>query len=171
MKTNPYVKLAKKALEFYIKNNKEMQKPTDLPKEMLEKKAGVFVSLKKWGDLRGCIGTTSPTTNSIADEIIQNAISAGTRDPRFPPVNEKELSLLTISVDVLKAPEPIESISELDTNKYGVIVRKGRRSGLLLPNLEGIDTPKEQVDIALRKAGIYPEEDYKLERFEVIRHK
>ncbi|MCF7924663.1 MAG: AmmeMemoRadiSam system protein A, partial [Candidatus Izimaplasma sp.] len=134
------------------------------------KKAGVFVSLKKYGNLRGCIGTTGPTTNSIADEIIQNAISAGLRDPRFPSVEEDELDKLSVSVDVLMPPESIDSIEQLDTKKYGVIVRHRGRSGLLLPNLEGIDTPQEQVNIALRKAGIYQDADYDLERFEVIRH-
>ena len=171
MKEDPYVKLAKESLEYYLKNKKVMKKPDDLPQEMLKKQAGVFVSLKKQGDLRGCIGTTQPTTNSVADEIIQNAVSAGTRDPRFPPVKEKELNQLNVSVDVLLSPEPIDSLSELNPIKYGVIVKKGRRSGLLLPNLEGIDTAEDQVNIALRKAGIFPNEDYSLEKFEVIRHK
>lgn len=171
MKEDPYIKLAKESLEYYLKNKKVMKKPDDLPKEMLKKQAGVFVSLKKEGNLRGCIGTTQPTTNSIADEIIQNSVSAGRRDPRFPPVEENELNQLSISVDVLLSPEPISNFDELDPEKYGVIVRKNQRSGLLLPNLEGIDSAEEQVNIALRKAGILPNEDYSLERFEVIRHK
>ncbi|HHZ00152.1 MAG TPA: AmmeMemoRadiSam system protein A, partial [Tissierellia bacterium] len=129
------------------------------------------VSLKLDGSLRGCIGTISPTTSSIADEIIRNAISAGTEDPRFPPVTEEELSRLEYSVDVLGKAEKIESLDDLDPVRYGVIVTKGHRRGLLLPNLEGINTVEEQVSIALRKAGIYPHEDYRLERFEVVRHK
>ncbi|WP_313371182.1 AMMECR1 domain-containing protein, partial [Sedimentibacter sp.] len=97
-------------------------------------------------------------------------ISAGLEDPRFNPVTKKDLNKIQYSVDVLKEAEPIESISELDIKKYGVIVKNGRRSGLLLPNLEGIDTPEEQVSIALKKAGIDPDENYNMERFEVVRH-
>ena len=106
----------------------------------------------------------------MAEEIIENAISAGTKDPRFPPVTEEELSHLVYSVDVLKEPEPISSIEELDPRKYGVIVSKGFRKGLLLPNLEGVDTAEEQVEIALKKAGIMKYEEYTMERFEVERH-
>lgn len=165
-----YVRLARKTLESYILLGDKPEKNDVLPAEMLNNKAGVFVSLKMNGQLRGCIGTISATTESIADEIIQNAISAGLEDPRFNPVTKKELDKIQYSVDVLKKAEPIESIDMLDTKRYGVIVRKGRQSGLLLPNLEGVDTPREQVSIALKKAGINPDEDYTMERFEVIRH-
>jgi AmmeMemoRadiSam system protein A len=165
-----YVKLARLTLEAYVRSGETIEIPDDLPKEMKVNKAGVFVSIKKDGQLRGCIGTISPTTESIAEEIIQNAISSGTSDPRFYPVEEKELPSLVYSVDVLMEPEPIKSIEELDVIKYGVIVRAGHRSGLLLPNLEGVNTPEEQVDIALKKAGIRKNEKYSLERFEVIRH-
>ena len=120
--------------------------------------------------LRGCIGTIEPTQNSLAEEIIHNAISAGIKDPRFDSVAEEELEELIYSVDVLKSPEPIESIEDLDVEKYGVIVTKGFRRGLLLPNIEGVETPEEQVNIALTKAGIRKDENYTLERFEVIRH-
>lgn len=120
--------------------------------------------------LRGCIGTTAPTEENIAKEIIQNAISAGTKDPRFRPVEEDELPDIIYSVDVLEEPESIESIDELDVNKYGVIVQKGLRRGLLLPNLYGIDTPEEQVAIALEKARIEPHEKYKMKRFKVVRY-
>jgi len=163
--------LARKALETYVKEGKVLEVPGDIPGEMLESKAGTFVSLKKHGQLRGCIGTTGPTRKNIAEEIIYNAISSGTRDPRFFPVEPGELDKLVYSVDVLKEPEPIDSIEELDVIKYGVIVTKDGCSGLLLPNLEGVDTPKKQVKIALQKAGIKPGEDYSMERFEVIRHK
>ncbi|NYB72882.1 AmmeMemoRadiSam system protein A [Sedimentibacter hydroxybenzoicus DSM 7310] len=165
-----YVRLARSTLESFVLYKDKIKRPDDLPAEMLDNKAGVFVSLKMDGQLRGCIGTVSSTTECIADEIIQNAISAGLEDPRFNPVTVKELKKIQYSVDVLKDAEPIESIVRLDTKKYGVIVRKGRRSGLLLPNLEGVDTPEEQVGIALKKAGIKPDEDYTMERFEVVRH-
>lgn len=165
-----YVRLARYALESYVINHKEIEKPEDLSKELLENKAGVFVSLNLDGSLRGCIGTISPTTDSIADEIIRNALSAGLEDPRFHPVCEDDLSRLVYSVDVLGDAERIDSIEELDPYNYGVIVTKGPRRGLLLPNLEGIDTSQEQVSIALKKAGIDPDEDYELERFQVVRH-
>lgn len=166
-----YVRLARLSLEAYIRDGKRLKVPQGLPEEMLNKKAGVFVSLKKHGQLRGCIGTISPVTNSIAEEVLRNAISAGTEDPRFPPVTERELSELVYSVDVLSEPEPIKSIDELDVKRYGVIVTSGYRRGLLLPNLEGVDTPEQQVSIAMQKAGIGPHQSYSLERFEVVRHK
>jgi len=168
---DPYVALARKSLESYITDGKVIQVPGSVPEEMKRQKAGVFVSIKKNGRLRGCIGTISPVKDSIAEEIIANAISAGVNDPRFDPVTPDELNSLIYSVDILKEPEPIKSIDELDVKKYGVIVRKGYRTGLLLPNLEGIDTPEQQVAIALQKAGIRKDEDYSMERFEVIRHK
>lgn len=167
---DPYIELAKETIYEYILNRKKLQIPEDLPKEMIEKKAGTFVTLKKKDNLRGCIGTLGPVRDSIAEEIIENAISAATRDPRFPEVKAEELDDLVISVDVLKEPEKIDSIDELDTKKYGVIVINGFRRGVLLPNIEGIDSPEVQVSIALRKAGIYPGEPYELRRFQVIRH-
>jgi AmmeMemoRadiSam system protein A len=166
-----YVELARETLESYVKTGKIIKVPDNISKEMMGKKAGVFISLKMNGDLRGCIGTIMPTTGSIAEEIIQNAISAGSQDPRFYPVQAHELSQLTYSVDVLTEAEPIDSYDKLDVKEYGVIVRAGRRSGLLLPNLEGINTVEEQVMIALKKAGIRLEEPFEMERFEVIRHK
>jgi len=167
---DPYVKLAIDTIENYIRTGRKISIPDNLPPEMLENRAGVFVSLKKFGELRGCIGTISPTTGSIAEEIIQNAISAAVHDPRFLPVEEDELADLEYSVDVLKEPEPITSKEQLDVKRYGVIVRSGLRTGLLLPNLEGVNTVEEQLDIALRKAGIRSNEKYSMERFEVIRH-
>ncbi|GFN35712.1 AmmeMemoRadiSam system protein A [Tepidimicrobium xylanilyticum] len=165
-----YVKLARMSLEHYIKYGKRLEVPEGLSEELLNNRAGVFVTLKKNGMLRGCIGTIEPTKKNIAMEIIENAISAGTKDPRFDPVEEDELPHLIYSVDVLMKPEPISSIEELDVEKYGVIVSKGFRKGLLLPNIEGIDTPEEQIRIALNKASISEYEDYKMERFRVIRH-
>lgn len=170
-KEDAYVSLARNALESYIKEHRVMSIQDDLPEEMVNNRAGVFVSLKKSGQLRGCIGTISPIRSNIAEEIICNALSSGTQDPRFDPVEEDELGSIDYSVDVLSNPEPIDSISELDIVRYGVIVRCGRRSGLLLPNLEGVDTPEKQVLIALQKAGIRQGEKYTMERFEVIRHK
>lgn len=163
------VALARRALEAYVRDGRKVSPDTKENPE-LQEKAGVFVSLKKHGQLRGCIGTILPTTPNIGSEIVNNAISAGTGDPRFNPVKPDELEHLVYSVDVLKVPEHIESLDQLDVERYGVIVRSGRRSGLLLPNLEGIDTVEEQVAIARQKAGIGSNEPVQLERFEVIRY-
>lgn len=163
------VALARQSLGYYLEKHKVLPSPADLPAE-LKGKAGVFVSLKKRGDLRGCIGTFGPTQPSIGEEIIQNAVSAGTQDPRFNPVEAAELPELTISVDILSEPERVDSLSELDPKRYGVIVRHGRRSGLLLPDLEGVDRVEEQVAIAMQKAGISPQEEIELYRFSVIRY-
>jgi len=165
-----YVRLARETIENYVKYGKIISPPKDLPSEMINKKAGVFVSLKKFGNLRGCIGTFMPTQENIAQEIIKNAISAAIDDPRFSPVTVSELEDLSISVDVLTAPEEVKDISQLDPKKYGVIVSSGYKKGLLLPDLEGVDTVEYQIDIAKRKAGIYPGEKIKLYRFEVKRY-
>ncbi|NLA12601.1 MAG: AmmeMemoRadiSam system protein A, partial [Firmicutes bacterium] len=140
-----------------------------LPEE-LAPPAGAFVSLKKGGELRGCIGTVEPVRRSLAEEIIANAVSAGVKDPRFSPVRLEEIAELTVSVDVLLPPERIAGPAELNPEKYGVIVRSGYRSGLLLPALEGIETADEQIAIARRKAGIGPREPVELYRFEVRRY-
>jgi len=165
-----FVSLAKDTVEEFIRNGTTIQRPSGLPPER-ETKAGVFVSLKIKGQLRGCIGTFQPTTENVAEEIIQNAISAATRDPRFLPVREEELDDLEYSVDVLSEPEKIKSKKELDPKKYGVIVISGERKGLLLPDLEGVNTIDEQVSIASMKAGIYVGEPVELYRFEVKRYK
>lgn len=169
-KEDEYVQLARRALESFIISRKIIDVPTDLPKEMLVKQAGTFVSIKIGGKLRGCIGTIGPTKASIAEEIIHNAVSAAVHDPRFNPVREKELPELVYSVDVLGKTEPIVSKDQLDVKRYGVIVTKGHRRGLLLPNLEGVDSIDEQINISKQKAGIEESEDVSLERFEVIRH-
>lgn len=167
---SPLVGWARQSLETYIREGRRMEPPADLP-EQLTKTAGAFVSLKKDGQLRGCIGTILPYQNNLALEIRENAISAGTRDPRFTPVTEEELDELVYSVDVLGEPEPVNNTRELDPKKYGVIVRCDHRTGLLLPDLEGVDTVEEQLQIALSKAGIRPDEPYTIERFKVERFK
>ena len=164
---HPLVQLAKETVESYIKRGK-VPKPETLTEEM-QGKAGVFVSIKKRGELRGCIGTFDPTRANVAEEVISNAISSATRDPRFPPVSASELPDLEYSVDILTHPEPVKSEAELDPKRYGVIVKSGFRRGLLLPDLEGVDTVEDQIDICRRKAGILPNEPVELYRFEVKR--
>ena len=168
---DPYVELATKTINSYIKDKEIIDIPKDTPKELLENQRAVFVSIHENGDLRGCIGTIYPMTNCIAKEIINNAISASTKDPRFNPVRVEELDDLEINVDVLTLPEDIDSIKDLDPKKYGVIVTSGLKRGVLLPDLEGVDTVYEQVSIAKQKAGITDNENVSLQRFQVVRHK
>lgn len=165
------VKLAKDAIEAYIKNRLILDKFSANP-PLLDEKAGCFVTIYKNNRLRGCIGTIFPYYDCLALEIINNAISASSQDPRFSPIQKHELDELVISVDVLKKPEKIPSFDQLDVKKYGVIVRGSYgRVGLLLPNIEGVNSVKEQVQIALEKAGLRASDSYTLERFEVIRYK
>lgn len=165
-----YVRLARETIEKYIARREKNTVPGWVPAEMTERKAGVFVSIHKEGRLRGCIGTIQPVRRSVAEEIICNAVSAATGDPRFDPVRPEELDRLEINVDVLSMPERIKSKDELDVKRYGVIVSSGSRRGLLLPDLDGIDTVDEQIDIARKKGGISLRDNITLERFEVIRH-
>ena len=165
-----FVRLARNTLESYVTTGKLPPFPKDLPDDLQKERAGVFVSIKKDRQLRGCIGTTKPTQPSLAEEIMHNAVSSGTRAPRFPPVREDELSSLVYNVDVLSPAQPVSDKSMLDALRYGVIVTSGRKRGLLLPNLEGVDTVDEQIHIACQKAGISRNESYTLERFEVVRH-
>ncbi len=165
-----YVRLARQSLESYVLYHKTIPVPDDIAEEMKTTRAGAFVSIHKFGELRGCIGTTEPTTPSVAKEIINNAISAAVNDPRFDAIRPDELKWLDINVDVLSPAEDISSKAELDVKKYGVIVSCGRRRGLLLPDLEGVDTVDDQISIALKKGGIRPDEDYHMQRFEAVRH-
>ena len=166
---HPLIRLAMEAIESYVRDRSVISPPATLTPEM-EEKAGVFVCLKKGGELRGCIGTFAPTTDNVATETIRNAISAACEDPRFCKVTNDELGDLTYSVDVLTAPEPVKDIKTLDPKKYGIIVQSGHRKGLLLPDLDGVDTIGEQLSIAKMKAGIDITEPVTLYRFEVKRY-
>jgi len=167
---HPLVELAKKSVEIYVREGK-VESPPDPPLPDMTEKAGVFVCLKKHGQLRGCIGTFMPSYENVGVETIMNAISAATKDPRFHPVEEKELQELDYSVDVLFPPEKIRDTKELDPRQYGVIVVSGHRRGLLLPDLEGVDTVEEQLRIAKMKADILPHEEVEVYRFKVKRFK
>lgn len=166
---HPLVKLAKDTIETYVKEGRILDPPSQLTCEMQEK-AGVFVCLKKGGQLRGCIGTFTPSTLNVASEVIRNAISAAINDPRFDPVEADELDQIDYTVDVLTSPMPVHDISVLDPGKYGIIVRCGLRRGLLLPALEGVETIEDQLAITRRKAGIGPSEPVEIECFEVKRY-
>jgi AmmeMemoRadiSam system protein A len=165
---HPYVRLAREAVENYVRYH-QITDPFDLMPEV-RRRAAAFVSIKKLGDLRGCIGTVEPAYADLAHEITHNAIAAATRDPRFEPVTESELPYLTYSVDVLSPPERVSGSEALDPRRYGVIVQSGRRRGLLLPDLPGVDSVEEQVAIARAKGGILPGEPAELYRFEVERY-
>ena len=164
--------LARQTIETFVTTGKLIPAPESLS-ELLNQRAACFVSIKTLdGDLRGCIGTIEPEKNTLAEELIANAISAASRDPRFPPVRADELPNLKYSVDVLSQPE-LARLEDLDPNVYGVIVedQDGARRGLLLPNLKGIDTAAKQVEIASRKAGIGPGTEVKLWRFRADRYR
>ena len=165
---SPQVELARKAIEAYVKEGKKIFPPKDLSPELKEK-AGVFVSLHKGDQLRGCIGTFLPTKKNVAEEIISNAIESSTRDPRFPPVTEDEITELEISVDVLTKPQPVLNMNELDPKKWGIIVSSSGRRGLLLPDLEGVDTAEKQIEICRRKAWLGDDEPITIEKFQVRR--
>lgn len=165
-----YRNLARRSLEYMIKEGKKLPFPDDLPDELINQRAGAFVTLYKQGRLRGCIGTIAPTADSVAEEIIKNAVSAGLNDTRFDPVSPGELAYLTYKVDILGSPERIMGPAELDVKRYGVIVTCGHKRGLLLPNLDGIDSVEQQIAIARQKGGISERDDVVLERFEVTRH-
>ena len=165
----PLVALARKAIEEYVRTGRTMTLPDELTPEMKEQ-AGVFVCLKKHGQLRGCIGTFLPQGKNVAEEIIRNAVAAATEDPRFHPIEQKELPEIDCSVDLLSAPELVRDEGELDPKKYGVIVVSGGRKGLLLPDLDGVDTVAEQIRIAKMKAGISPVDETEIYRFEVRRY-
>ena len=180
MPKHPYLQLARKAVETYVKEGRVISTSKDLPNvpsKIFEKKAGTFVTIciirGKNKKLKGCIGTYLPTKDNIADEIISNAISAATRDYRFEPVTEDILDQLSYEVNILSPPEQVKSMDKLDPKKYGIIVKTlDGRSGLLLPDLEGIDTPEKQVIIACQKGGINPAIDQiTLYRFTVERYR
>jgi len=167
---SPHVRLALTTIDNYVRYGRTIEVPPDTPADLLNTRAGAFVSLHIDGHLRGCIGTIEPVQDSLAMEIIENAISACTRDPRFVPVQVREVSLLECSVDVLSPFEEVHDVRDLDVRKYGVIVECGPRRGLLLPDLDGVDTVDEQIDIARRKAFIQPSDPIKLYRFSVTRY-
>jgi len=164
---HPLVLLARRAIESFLAK-KPLSKPAKI--EEFEMAAGTFVSIKKKGQLRGCIGTIQPVRPSLVEEVVDNAVAAATRDPRFPPLTEEELEEITISVDVLTPPEPVSGLQDLDPARYGVIVQSGHRRGVLLPDLPGVASTDHQVAIARSKAGIEPTEQVQLFRFEVNRY-
>lgn len=165
-----YTELARASFESYTNNGVRIEVPDGLGEDLVGRRAGCFVSLHKEGMLRGCIGTLGPVQTCLAEEIIENAISACSRDPRFPPVAPDELAAIECSVDVLGLPEAIDDPEQLDVRRYGVIVSRGFKRGVLLPDLEGVDTVEMQVAIAKQKAGIAQSESCDLQRFEVVRH-
>lgn len=168
---HPYVKWAIEVIESYVRLRKILEPHSNLPKELFERKAGAFVTLHNFdGSLRGCIGTFSPVRENLAYEIRDNAIAAATRDPRFLPVEPEELPNIIVNVDVLSLYEPVKTIDELDPKRYGIIVQKGWRRGLLLPDIEGVNTVQDQIRIAKLKAGIF-DDDFEIFKFTVERYR
>jgi AmmeMemoRadiSam system protein A len=172
--SHPLVELARKTIELYVTTGKQLKPPSELTPEM-QQPAGAFVSIHRHGQLRGCVGTIYPTCKNVAEEVIQNAISAATHDYRFSPIRRNELEDLEIKVDMLHEPEPISSEGELDPKRYGLIVQSlkdPRKRGLLLPDLEGIDTVEQQVYYTKHHKALItdPDEPVQMYRFEVVRY-
>ena len=169
---HPFARLATQAIRHYLAEGAPPSCPSKLPNGM-DQKSGVFVSIKKKEnrELRGCIGTVTPTQKNLAEEIIHNAISAATRDPRFAAISTNELDSLEFSVDVLTPPEPVKDASELDPKRYGLSIRYEKQQGILLPDLEGIDTVEKQIELCLKKGNIPKDRPYQMYRFEVERYK
>ncbi|MCA9566810.1 MAG: AmmeMemoRadiSam system protein A [Myxococcales bacterium] len=160
---DPLVTIAREALSAAVRGEPYAPTALDAP---LDRSRGVFVTLEKAGELRGCIGHLAPTLPTLAEEVATVAVLAGTRDSRFPPVSPEELGSLQTSISLLSVPEPTTE-DALDARRYGVIVTSGHRRGVLLPDLEGVDTPADQIRICRRKAGIPPHAPVTLERFTV----
>jgi AmmeMemoRadiSam system protein A len=167
---HPLVKLAKDTVELYIREGRILEVREDELGAEFKQRAGVFVCLKIRGNLRGCIGTFQPTEPTIAHETVRNAVSAATCDPRFSCIRKDELDTIEYTVDVLTVPEKVADRTELDPRRFGVIVQAGTRRGLLLPDLEGVDTADYQISIAMQKAGIPSGTPVDLYRFEVKRY-
>ncbi|MGD8397885.1 MAG: AmmeMemoRadiSam system protein A [Anaerolineae bacterium] len=172
--SHPLVELARRSIEQYVLHGVKIDPPEVLSGEM-ERRAGAFVTIHRHGQLRGCIGTIQPTRDNLAEEVIENAIAAASRDPRFPHLQPDELAGLDVKVDVLGEPEAVEGVEALDPRRYGLIVQSLRqpwKRGLLLPDLEGIDTAEKQLYWARHhKAGITdPDEPVQMYRFEVKRY-
>lgn len=170
--TDIYVDLARQAVEVYTTRKEIIEVPEGLPKIFYTSTTGVFVTIQKGKKLRGCIGTYLPTKPSLAEEIISNAISACSKDPRFTPVTQQELPLLSYEVSLLFAPEVLENIDRHNPKRHGIIVMTDDgRTGLILPDLDGVNTVHEQVSIACQKAGIsFGDETYSIYHFTVEKH-
>ncbi len=165
------ITLARAAVERYLDEQKKISPPADLPGRLLTERGGVFVTLKKSGQLRGCVGTYQPTCDNLAREIIKNAISAAFRDPRFAPLVSSELSEILFTVSLLGKPQPVTDINQLDPKKYGVIAEKHGHKGLLLPDLEGLNTVEQQLAAVHRKAALPADEkDVNYQRFTVEKY-
>ena len=169
---HPYVKLAIQAVRHFLLKGEILPCPDSLPNEM-NRQLGTFVSIKKKinGELRGCIGTVSPNQDNLAKEIIQNAVNAATRDPRFIPIVINELDQFLFSVDVLTPLEFIDKPEQLNPKQYGLSIKYGKHQGILLPNLEGIDSVQRQIYLCLKKGNIKKNVDYQMYRFEVERYR
>ena len=162
------LELARQAVERYVRAREVIAPPGELPPGLTLRK-GAFVTLRIKRELRGCIGTLSPTRANLAEEIIANAISAATADPRFPPLGADELPDLNYEVDIMSPLEPISGEADMDPEQYGVVVQAGWRRGVLLPAIEGVTTADRQLAIARQKAGIAPDQEVRLFRFSVTR--
>lgn len=165
---HPYISLAQESIHHYLNHHEKLSCPEPLTKDM-ESRSGAFVSIKKLKQLRGCIGTLEPCEPNLAMEIIENSLKAALHDPRFSPVTAEELQDLTYSIDVIRPLEKISSVEELDPHTYGLVVRSNGKQGVLLPDLEGVDSAEEQIQICRAKGKIPEDDPVEMYRFKVDR--
>lgn len=165
---HPYISLAKESIHHYLNHREKLSCPDPLSKD-LEARSGAFVSIKKLKQLRGCIGTLEPCEPNLAMEIIENALKAALHDPRFSPVTSEELQDLTYSIDVVRPLEKVSSLEELDPEIYGLVVKSNGKQGVLLPDLEGVSSTEEQIQICRTKGKIPNDEPVEMYRFKVDR--
>ncbi len=170
MEAHPYISLATNSIRHYLVSGFPLLCPEPLGDEFKQRK-GVFVSLKRNGQLRGCIGSLRPQHENLADEIIHNALKAATQDPRFDSISLQELPEIAVSIDVLSPLEKIDDPALLDCREYGLSVHHQDKQGVLLPNLDGIDTVQDQLRVCLKKAGIDAAAPYEMHRFQVQRYR
>lgn len=163
---HPLLQLARQVLHAHL-SGQDWRRQLDGPGTRPSR--GCFVSLKIDGRLRGCIGTVLPVRATLEEEVAENALAAASRDPRFDPLRPGELPFVQLSIDLLTVPQPVVELGELDANRFGVLLRAGRRQSVLLPDIPGVRSPEQQIAICLEKAGLKPDVPYALERFEVER--
>jgi len=165
---HPLVKLAIRSVKYFIETGNPLPCPAHLP-DFLRQSAGIFVSIKKQGSLRGCIGTITPKYKNLAEEVIQNALRSASEDPRFDPIQKKELPSLTFSVDVMKPLEKIDSIKDQNIKQFGLVIRGEGKQSVLLPDLDIIKSADQQLQVCLKKGGFKWNDTYEIFRFEVKR--
>ena len=157
--------LAREAVETRVRENRVIGMSSDLP-SFMKLPTGCFVTIVKGNDNVGCMGTLQPQEGSLAREIVASAVMAATADPWHNSISIGELPRLKYIVSIPGELRRVKSSDQLDPLKLGLLVRKGRKSALLLPG-EAL-TPEWQVYECKRKAGIPQNEKVEMFIFETV---